>query len=42
MLHEVREILGRQLTCKELYAYREMRKLGFANAYDIVDMLKEW
>lgn len=42
ILAEVEALKGSRLTSKELAAFQEMRKLGFANAYDICDMLREW
>jgi hypothetical protein len=42
ILAEVEQIKGSRLTLEELTAYQEMRKLGYANAYDICDMMREW
>jgi hypothetical protein len=39
---EVEEIIGRKLAGDELRAFQEMREIGYANPYDIADMLKEW
>ena len=39
---EVEEIIGRKLEGADLRAFQEMRELGYANPYDIADMLKEW
>ena len=42
ILAEVESIKGSRLTSKELTAFQEMRELGYANAYDILDMMREW
>ena len=42
ILAEVEALKGSRLTTKELAAYREMRKFGFANPYDILDRMREW
>lgn len=42
ILAEVEQIKGSRLTTAELTAFQEMRELGYANAYDICDMLREW
>lgn len=42
ILAEVEAIKGSRLTVAELTAFQEMRELGYANAYDICDMMREW
>lgn len=42
ILAEVEQIKGSRLTTNELCAFQEMRKMGFANPYDIVDCMREW
>ena len=42
ILAEVEAIKGSRLTTAELTAYQEMREMGYANAYDILDMMREW
>jgi hypothetical protein len=39
---EVEEIIGRKLEGADLRAFQEMREIGYANPYDIADMLREW
>ena len=42
ILAEVEALKGSRLTSAELTAFQEMRELGYANAYDICDMMREW
>jgi hypothetical protein len=42
ILAEVEQIKGGRLTIAELTAVQEMLDLGYRNAYDICDMLREW
>ena len=42
ILAEVEALKGSRLTSEELKAYREMRACGYANPYDICDMMREW
>ena len=42
ILAEVEALKGSRLTTAELTAFREMREMGYANPYDILDMMREW
>jgi hypothetical protein len=42
ILAEVEALKGSRLTSAELTAYQEMREIGYANPYDICDMMREW
>jgi hypothetical protein len=42
ILAEIEQIKGSRLTSDELCVFQEMRELGFANPYDIVDCMREW
>lgn len=42
ILAEVEALKGSRLTSTELTAFQEMRELGYANPYDICDMMREW